>query len=61
MNQVEPSEEVDADSNLCERDFSLYDTWMGVLSASSVKYSVRIVLSSEVGVVLLGDYDNEKI
>jgi len=39
------------------RDFSVYDTWMGVLSASSVKYFVRIVPSSEVGVISLGDYD----
>jgi len=39
------------------RDFSAYDTWMGVLSASSVKYFVRIVPSSEVGVVSLEDYD----
>jgi len=34
-----------------ERDFSAYDTWMGILSSSSVKYFVRIVKSSEVGVV----------
>lgn len=34
-----------------ERDFSSYDTWMGILSSSSVKYFVRIVPSSDVGVV----------
>eukprot|EP00934_Nitzschia_sp_Nitz4_P007707 Nitzschia sp. Nitz4//scaffold106_size73319//59687//62451//NITZ4_005746-RA/size73319-processed-gene-0.72-mRNA-1//-1//CDS//3329532550//7697//frame0 len=39
-----------------ERDFSAYDNWMGILSATSVKYFVRIVVSSEVGVVSLQDY-----
>jgi hypothetical protein len=34
-----------------ERDFSSYDTWMGILSSSSTKYFVRIVPSSAVGVV----------
>lgn len=34
-----------------ERDFTSYDTWMGILSSSSIKYFVRIVSSSEVGVV----------
>ncbi|KAL3907841.1 MAG: hypothetical protein SGILL_008707, partial [Bacillariaceae sp.] len=33
-----------------ERDLSSYDNWMGILSSSSVKYFVRIVKSSEVGV-----------
>lgn len=36
-----------------ERDFSSYDTWMGILSSSSTKYFVRIVPSSKVGVVLI--------
>merc|ERR1712161_14919 len=36
---------------LMERDFSSYDAWMGILSSSSVKYFVRIVPSSDVGVV----------
>lgn len=36
-----------------ERDFSSYDTWMGILSSSSIKYFVRIVPSSEVGVVAI--------
>lgn len=36
-----------------ERDFSSYDTWMGILSSSSIKYFVRIVPSSEVGVVTI--------
>jgi nucleoside-diphosphate-sugar epimerase len=36
-----------------QRDWSANDTWMGVLSATSVKYFVRIVPSSEVGVVTL--------
>lgn len=43
-----------------ERDFSTYDTWMGILSASSVKYFVRIVPSSEVGVLSLEDYDRSR-
>jgi hypothetical protein len=33
-----------------ERDLSSYDNWMGILSSSNVKYFVRIVKSSEVGV-----------
>lgn len=33
------------------RDFSSYDTWMGILSSSRIKYFVRIVPSSEVGIV----------
>ena len=41
--------------HLLERDYSSYDTWMGVLSASSIKYFVRIVPSSEVGAVALDD------
>eukprot|EP00980_Cylindrotheca_fusiformis_P010025 scaffold2214_cov139-Cylindrotheca_fusiformis.AAC.22 len=48
-------DETDGADNLSERDHSSYDTWMGVLSASSVKYFVRIVASSEVGVVSLED------
>lgn len=44
-----------------ERDFSTYDTWMGILSASSVKYFVRIVPSSEVGVLSLEDYDRGRL
>lgn len=48
-------DEADAPDILSERDYSSYDTWMGVLSASSVKYFVRIVPSSEVGVVSLDD------
>jgi nucleoside-diphosphate-sugar epimerase len=44
-----------------ERDFSAYDTWMGVLSATSIKYFVRIVPSSEVGVVSLNDYEKSKL
>ena len=44
-----------------ERDFSHYDSWMGVLSASSVKYFVRIVPSSEVGVISLHDYEKSKL
>lgn len=51
-------EEIPEDFPLEERDFSAYDTWMGVLSASSVKYFVRIVPSSEVGVVSLEEYKN---
>ena len=37
------------------RDFSSYDTWMGILSSSQIKYFVRIVPSSEVGVVSIDD------
>jgi len=32
------------------RDFSSFDTWMGILSSSRIKYFVRIVPSSEVGI-----------
>jgi UDP-glucuronate 4-epimerase len=39
-----------------ERDFSSYDTWMGILSSSSVKFFVRIVPSSAVGVVSIDDH-----
>lgn len=45
----------ESEKGLTERDYSSYDTWMGVLSATSVKYFVRIVPSSEVGVVSLSD------
>mmetsp|Transcript_17583 Transcript_17583/g.43253 ORF Transcript_17583/g.43253 Transcript_17583/m.43253 type:complete len:869 (+) Transcript_17583:107-2713(+) len=48
-------EDSDNEKVLTERDYSSYDTWMGVLSATSVKYFVRIVPSSEVGVVSLTD------
>lgn len=41
-----------------QRDYSAYDTWMRVLSASSTKYFVRIVPSAEVGVLSLADYEN---
>jgi UDP-glucuronate 4-epimerase len=60
----EDSEEGDTDigddepadpAELLPHDYSSYDAWMGVLSASSVKYFVRIVPSSEVGVVSLDD------
>ena len=44
-----------------ERDLSSMDTWMGVLSASSVKYFVRIVPSSEVGVVSLADHERSRM
>lgn len=40
-----------------ERDVSSYDTWMGVLSSPSAHFFVRIVPSSEVGVLYLDDYD----
>jgi UDP-glucuronate 4-epimerase len=39
-----------------DRDPSSYDTWMGVLSSTSVHYFVRIVPSSEVGATYLDDY-----
>jgi UDP-glucuronate 4-epimerase len=39
-----------------DRDPSSYDTWMGVLSSTSVHYFVRIVSSSEVGASYLDDY-----
>ena len=44
-----------------ERDLSSMDTWMGVLSASTVKYFVRIVPSNEVGVVSLADYERSRM
>jgi UDP-glucuronate 4-epimerase len=46
----EQREDVDEEP-LIERDYSSYDAWMGILSSSSTKYFVRIVKSSEVGVV----------
>jgi UDP-glucuronate 4-epimerase len=55
IDQDTGDDEPDAADILSERDFSAYDTWMGVLSASSVKYFVRIVPSSEVGVLSLDD------
>jgi UDP-glucuronate 4-epimerase len=60
-DEVEPAEESDSQSNLLEHDFSAYDTWMGVLSASSVKYFVRIVPSDKVGVVSLDDHDKQRV
>lgn len=59
VSSEESDQNLDDDSNsekvLTERDYSSYDTWMGVLSATAVKYFVRIVPSSEVGVVSLSD------
>lgn len=57
LDKIDPAEDMPA----VERDFSAYDAWMGVLSATSVKYFVRIVPSSEVGVVSLHDYEESKI
>ena len=59
-DEEESAEDKGAESDVLERDFSSYDTWMGILSASPVKYFVRIVESSEVGVVSLEDYDRDK-
>ena len=59
-DEEESTEDKGAESDVLERDFSSYDTWMGILSASPVKYFVRIVESSEVGVVSLEDYDRDK-
>jgi hypothetical protein len=42
--------EENGDEPHIERDFSSYDTWMGILSTKN-PYFVRIVKSSEVGVV----------
>jgi len=50
-NKQEGDNENEEESHNMERDLSSYDTWMGILSSSSVKYFVRIVPSSEVGVV----------
>ncbi len=58
VSVVEEPEEAETVSEL---DFSSYDTWMGVLSASSVKFFVRIAPSSEVGVVSLDDYKKENL
>jgi len=38
------------------RDFSSFDTWMGILSSARTKYFVRIVPSSEVGIVTIDPY-----
>jgi len=38
------------------RDRSAYDTWMGVLSSTDHHYFVRIIPSTEVGVMFLDDY-----
>jgi hypothetical protein len=46
----EQIDDVDEEPHI-ERDYSSYDAWMGILSSSSTKYFVRIVKSSEVGVV----------
>jgi len=43
-------------SPLSQRDYSAYDAWMGVLSAKAKRYFVRIVPSSEVGVVSYEEY-----
>ena len=51
----EDEDETEGTETLAERDYSSYDTWMGVLSATSIKYFVRIVPSSEVGVVSLDE------
>jgi hypothetical protein len=40
-----------------KNDMSLYDTWMGVLSSTSLQYFVRIVPSSAAGVVVLDDFE----
>ncbi|CAB9506168.1 glucuronate 4-epimerase [Seminavis robusta] len=43
-----------------KRDVSAYDTWMGVLSSTSLQYFVRIVETGSeggIGVVVLDDYD----
>jgi nucleoside-diphosphate-sugar epimerase len=50
-SKQEGDNENEEESHNMERDLSSYDTWMGILSSSSVKYFVRIVPSSEVGVV----------
>ena len=54
-NKQEGDNENEEESHNMERDLSSYDTWMGILSSSSVKYFVRIVPSSEVGVVSITD------
>eukprot|EP00536_Pseudo-nitzschia_multiseries_P004773 jgi/Psemu1/285337/fgenesh1_pg.82_\ len=48
-DQKDKEENNDQESQ--QRDFSSYDAWMGILSSSNIKYFVRIVPSSEVGVV----------
>lgn len=45
--------DVEAQQN---KDVSSYDTWMGILSASKLQYFVRIVPSSEAGVVVLNEH-----
>jgi len=51
-NRVDTKQDSEIEEEpLMERDFSSYDAWMGILSSSSVKYFVRIVPSSDVGVV----------
>eukprot|EP00537_Pseudo-nitzschia_pungens_P007980 CAMPEP_0172379244 /NCGR_PEP_ID=MMETSP1060-20121228/69835_1 /TAXON_ID=37318 /ORGANISM="Pseudo-nitzschia pungens, Strain cf. cingulata" /LENGTH=898 /DNA_ID=CAMNT_0013106981 /DNA_START=445 /DNA_END=3141 /DNA_ORIENTATION=+ len=47
----EKDDEESNDQESQHRDFSSYDTWMGILSSSDIKYFVRLVPSSEVGVV----------
>ena len=48
---------VKATTTYINTDGGEYDTWMGVLSATPVKYFVRIVPSSEVGVMSLEEYN----
>jgi nucleoside-diphosphate-sugar epimerase len=45
------NQESDEQESHHQRDFSSFDTWMGILSSSRIKYFVRIVPSSEVGIV----------
>lgn len=58
-------EPADEESNESEglanvvRDVSEYDTWMGLVSSTELQYFVRIVPSSEVGVVLLNKHVEE--
>lgn len=51
---VEVQEDIDAEPHV-ERDYSSYDAWMGILSSASIKYFVRIVKSSEVGVASIDE------
>jgi hypothetical protein len=44
-----------------DREFSSNDIWMGVLSASSVKYFARIVPSADVGAVSLEEYEASRL
>ena len=53
VDEKEGEENDDQESQ--QRNFSSYDAWMGILSSSNIKYFVRIVPSSEVGVVSIMD------